>query len=193
MKTKKAIIFDCFGVLYPTHVDNFFARHHNLTVGHLDQDLRDKIDLRVDLGEISQLQFYKIIAKTMNMPIADIKREVESGLVPNLTLFEFIKTLKDQYRIGLLSNAGEEEISVIRRDNFADLFDVMTVSYQVGMVKPNPEIFKTCLASLQVQPSECIFVDDSLANVEAARSLGMQVIHYEEFGHVPELLRELVK
>ena len=59
-----------------------------------------------------------------------------------------------------------------------DTFDVLVYSGEEGVKKPDAEIFKRALERLAVQPAQAVFVDDVLANVQAARELGMQAIHY---------------
>ena len=56
----------------------------------------------------------------------------------------------------------------------------LTLSFEVGAVKPEPAIYLRCLESLGVEPGEALFVDDRRENVEAARSLGMDAVLFED-------------
>lgn len=185
----QAIIFDCFGVLYPVYIDNFFKRHIDLFGG--DYSLLDKLNLQIDLGQINQTEFYDQLGKALNIPGEQIKAEMEQNLVVDKQLVSLIREVSKNYKLGLLSNAGQEEIQVVFRDGLDSLFDAITVSYEVEDVKPNPKIFTTCLERLGAKPEESIFVDDSTKNLEGASRLGIGTIHYPEFGKIPEALSKL--
>jgi putative hydrolase of the HAD superfamily len=79
----------------------------------------------------------------------------------------------------ILSNMGDNVcVSVEREFAWIHRFDVLVWSYQLGLAKPAPAIYRHALAQLAVQPEEALFIDDKLANIEAARALGMQAIEY---------------
>lgn len=188
MNHVKAVIFDCFGVLYPAYVDKFF-HEHNVDA---DSALIDKLNTQIDLGQISQQEFYSQLGSALHMSGDYIKEEMEAGLKVDEGLVALIRELKNSYKVGLLSNAGEEEIAVIYRDEINTLFDAITVSYEVGDVKPNPQIFRTAAERLNVSVEECVFIDDTLRNLEGARQLGIKTIHYPEFANIPDELRVLL-
>jgi HAD superfamily hydrolase (TIGR01509 family) len=186
-----AVIFDCFGVLYPTYVDNFFDRHSELFKD--GTRALDHLNLQLDLGQITQAEFYKSIEKATGIPANRVKSEMEQDLVVDSRLIKLITHMKTKYKLGLLSNAGQEEISVIYRDGIADLFDVICVSYEIGDVKPNSKIFNTCLSKLGVSAAESVFIDDNTENLAGARRLGIKTIHYPTFGDLPNSLHSLSK
>ena len=184
----KAIIFDCFGVLYRNASNKFFEGHKDLFKGNSTK--LDELNLQIDLGEVSRIEFFQHIEKTIGFPADKIKAEFDEDLsLPDQNLIEFIKKLKPHYKVGLLSNAGKEEIEIIYRDKIDGLFDDIVVSYKIQKVKPYPEIFLIAAEQLGVQPAECIFVDDSIRNLEAAAKLGMKTILYPEFGSIPSELQ----
>jgi putative hydrolase of the HAD superfamily len=55
----------------------------------------------------------------------------------------------------------------------------VTLSFEVGAVKPEPEIYLRCLSALGVSPEEALFVDDRAVNIEGARALGMHAVLFE--------------
>ena len=93
----------------------------------------------------------------------------------------YIETLKPHYRLGILSDANTGAREVVQEQIDLTLFDTVTFSYEVGLRKPDPKIFKLTLERLAVPPSAAIFIDDRPDNVEGAKALGMQAILYEEF------------
>jgi epoxide hydrolase-like predicted phosphatase len=73
-------------------------------------------------------------------------------------------------RTGLLSNSWGNDYP---RDGWDEMFDVVVISGEVGMRKPEPRIFEHTLALMALRPEECVFVDDLRHNVDAAVDLGM--------------------
>ena len=72
------------------------------------------------------------------------------------------------------------------------LFDTVVVSAEVGMIKPNLDIFEITAQKMSVKPSECVFTDDSEVYCEAARSSGMRGIHYQDFGQFKSELEQIL-
>jgi putative hydrolase of the HAD superfamily len=67
-------------------------------------------------------------------------------------------------------------------------FDAITFSCEVGVCKPEPEIYRQCLLALAVQPSEVLFFDDREPNIRAAEALGLHAILFTD---VPSAAREI--
>ena len=102
-----------------------------------------------------------------------------------------IRALKGKKRLGLLSNTNELHfLRCIRPTPVFPLFDSITLSYEVGALKPEEAIYRDALRKLSVHANECVFIDDIPAYVEAAKAIGMRGIHFEN----PDQLRsDLVK
>lgn len=108
---------------------------------------------------------------------------------------EMLKRLKSQYRLFLLSNSNQ-----IHYENFmpgfekkfgfpmGDLFEKLWFSHQLGMIKPGLEIYKHVLKDAGLNPAETLFIDDTLPNIEAARSLGITTWHLEPGMEISELM-----
>lgn len=80
-------------------------------------------------------------------------------------------------RTAILSNMGDAVLANIER-TFAWIqnFDALVWSYQLGIAKPDPAIYRHALAQLQTAPEETLFIDDKRENIEAAVELGMRGI-----------------
>ncbi len=97
-------------------------------------------------------------------------------------LFDFIGTmLKPHYRLAILSDAGSSTRERIKEWINEDLFEVIVISAEEKVRKPDPRIYEIVLARLGVGAETAVFIDDRIKNVEAARQLGMKAILYEEF------------
>jgi len=83
--------------------------------------------------------------------------------------------LKSQYHLSLLSNTSVPHIERLRsRYDFFQHLDRLFLSYELGMMKPAPQVFQHVIQALGVAPGEIAFFDDGQANVDAACALGIQ-------------------
>jgi HAD superfamily hydrolase (TIGR01509 family) len=78
---------------------------------------------------------------------------------------------------GILSNMGRDTWALVG-PKFGRVGS-LTLSFELGTVKPEPEIYRVCLDALGVEPGEAFFVDDRRENVEAAKSLGIDAVVFE--------------
>jgi 2-haloacid dehalogenase len=84
------------------------------------------------------------------------------------------------WQLYLLSNFSSEKFELVRLQyDFLNLFDDMVISGEHETIKPEPEIFNIMLKRIGRKADECVFIDDSLANIETARRLGFYAIHYQ--------------
>ncbi len=99
-----------------------------------------------------------------------------------------IKELKRDYKVVLLSNQNSEAHRVFEKKfGLPGLFDEQIVSGRIGVKKPDSRIFQVLLARFNAKPREVAFVDDDIANVEAAKKLGIKAI---QFVSLPQLLTD---
>ena len=91
-----------------------------------------------------------------------------------------------------LTNWSEAKFNYARpRYPFLDRFRDIVVSGTVKLVKPDPAIYRLLLDRNGLSARECIFIDDSLKNVEAAAALGMNAIHFRSPAELRSLLAGL--
>jgi putative hydrolase of the HAD superfamily len=77
----------------------------------------------------------------------------------------------------ILSNMGDNVLANMKREfDWLSRFDVLVWSYQLGMAKPDPAIYRYVLKELGTRPEETLFIDDKPLNVEAADALGMKAL-----------------
>lgn len=127
---------------------------------------------------------------------ADVDRCMYSfltGMDPDKA--ELLNELGSRYRLCLLTN--NNDISMGRSHDVLEscgvdwkhLFYREFVSSHMKLLKPDPRIYNSMLAQLGTEASRILFVDDSVENVEVARSLGINALHYQ----VGTSLRKLVE
>ncbi len=101
----------------------------------------------------------------------------------------FHNLLSKDYTLYLLSNTNDVHFSFIESNfNISRHFHKLILSYEIGSMKPEEEIYREVFRLSGRKPSECLFVDDLEANVKAAEGLGMNTI---QFRGVEPLLEEL--
>ena len=74
----------------------------------------------------------------------------------------------------------------------ADEFDSVVVSADIGMIKPQPGIYKRALQDLGVEAEEAVFIDDAGVNVDGAKAVGMQAILYENLAQLRQDLDKIL-
>jgi putative hydrolase of the HAD superfamily len=175
----KAIIFDCFGVIYNDTYRDFLHRHAR----QLEKPLSyfSELQRQSDLGRLSDADFYINVAAAasgVTPAVVEAERNDLSGL--DQRVVDLINSLKPDYTIGMLSNVDAEFLQqFLDNHGIGNLFDVVVASSETGYVKPQPEIFRLMLRRLDAEPSEVIFIDDKAGNIQAAEQLGISSILFE--------------
>ncbi len=100
---------------------------------------------------------------------------------PIAPMLELVQKLKKQgYELYILSNFDKASFDLIKKkhDTLFDLFNGIVISGTEGMGKPNPHFYQKLLQTHNLDPQQCIFIDDELHNVQAAQELGITSIHH---------------
>jgi epoxide hydrolase-like predicted phosphatase len=183
--TIKAVIFDLGGVILRT--DYQAPRQHLAERLHMEYD--DLVRMVFDsptaqqatVGEVTTEAHWASVMKRLKRPVAEaqaIRDEFFAGDVLDLDLLNFIRSLKGRYKTGLISNAWDDLRAYILKEKFDDAFDYMIISAEVKAAKPSARIYQIALEQLGVSPSEAVFVDDFIDNIEACQKLGIKGIHF---------------
>ena len=102
-----------------------------------------------------------------------------------------MQRLHGRYPLFLLSNTNDmHREDIVRRFPFFARFAGGVFSYEVTCSKPDPRIFQIAIERCALEPARTFFIDDNLANIDAARALGFQTHHYD-FARHEELLAAL--
>ncbi len=115
--------------------------------------------------------------------------------IEKATMFSEIKDLllglKENYKLGLISNTTIFESVVLDKWEIKDIFDTVSFSWEFGMKKPAKEIFDITLRNLEVNPNEAVFIDDGQANVKIAVEYGLRGIVFVSVGQLQNDLKSL--
>jgi putative hydrolase of the HAD superfamily len=105
---------------------------------------------------------------------------------------DYVRGLQGSYKLAILSNAIPHFSDHWLSHGFPDWFDLLINSSQVGLAKPDPEVFALVTDHFQLRPDECVFIDDQWKNIDAALKLGFQTVHFQsEEQAITELTRLL--
>ncbi len=173
----RAVVFDCFGVLATDGWLPFRRKYFGDKPALLQQVTN--LNKQVDAGLADYQDFFESLASLTNLPVQEVRAAIENNQ-PNEPLFELIKTLKPNYKIGMLSNAGANWLSRIFTEEQVALFDAISLSYETGFVKPNPLAYSSIAERLGVASKECILIDDQERYRVGATEVGMEMILYQD-------------
>lgn len=201
----KAIICDFGGVLTSPLMDAFVAFQDNtgITLEQLGEAMTHGTEaiganplFELECGRISEDRFLDILRDGFEENLGhrpDLHRFAETymdALHPNEELIAFMAELSKDHRMALLTNNVKEWEPLWRAKLPVDeIFETVVDSGFVGMRKPDPEIYELTLSRLDgVEPGECLFVDDTLPNIDAARELGWLAVHHvDNATTIPEI------
>ncbi|HET89404.1 MAG TPA: HAD family phosphatase [Chloroflexi bacterium] len=186
----QAVIFDWGGVLERLTDDDHvvaWERRLALEAGTLAFALWGEAWRDLSIGAIDGEEYHRRVTGLLGFPdLETTERFIEQfyaadRLQPEVV--EVVRSLRNHhgYQVALLSNAFPGQDEVVLEQYGLDLyaeFDVYVNSADVGLVKPDPDIFYLTLEQLDVAPQRAIFLDDMLRNVDAARELGLHAIQF---------------
>ena len=187
----KAVVFDCFGVLYGGTMQVQIAAC----------PLENQAEL-IDMGKQNDYGFLDFedytanVARLLRITPEQVKALFHDRHVRNEPLFDFIHTLRSRgVKIGLLTNAGRDMPGAFfsAQELNGGIFDAYIVSSEQGIIKPNPAIFSLMAEKLGITAGECVMVDDMSENCEGAEVAGMQSIQFITNEGMIESLRKILQ
>ncbi len=146
-------------------------------------------------GQISEDNYWKSVIKenSWDIPVDQLKNAARKNFTEIKGTREIIEKLKkEDYTLILLSNHGKEWVEYCEKKySYHKLFKHVVYSFQVGLTKPNKEIFLLVLKKLQLKPQECLFIDDYIKNIEVAERLDFKTILFTSALDLTRKLKEL--
>jgi epoxide hydrolase-like predicted phosphatase len=190
-----ALLIDWGGVLTTSMMGSFdaFSAREGLPEHAVRQAFRDNSDARdalIDLecGRIDIPTFEARLASALGVPAENLARRLTAGVEPDDELRSAVKSFHDQgIRTALVSNSWRKEDYDVD-----DLFDVIVLSGDLGVRKPDREIYTVAVQRLGVTPERCVFVDDLGGNLKPAKALGMTTIRHVETSDTIAQLKRLL-
>ena len=186
--TIRAVVFDIGGVLEYTPelgTNARWERKLNLPPGEMEARLggvwRDG-----SIGAIREIEVRRRTAEILGISVAEVDAMeadiwVEYLGTLNVELADYFRSLRPQYQTAILSNSfvGAREREQ-EQYGFAQMCDFIIYSHEVGMRKPDRQIFELTCERLGLPAEQVIFLDNVPANVAAACQVGMHGILFKE-------------
>ncbi|HII72162.1 TPA: HAD family phosphatase [Candidatus Woesearchaeota archaeon] len=179
----KAIIFDYGGVFSKEADLHKFADHYAPKYGIDPKKFGDEMYeywQKAKVNKINSALFFEHLAGQLDVDVDEFTEYFIHWFGFDEEIKEFVASLQGRYKLGLLSNQIEIWLeTLLDHHDIRRLFDVITTSYNEGIAKPDPKIYKRAMKALGVKPEECVFIDDLERNIKPAEKLGMKVVTYK--------------
>lgn len=177
------IIFDFGDIFINLDKDAPIIEFKKLGLHEWHDDLND-LNVKFEKGQVSELQFINGFQK--HVPTASIEeiRNAWNSVLLDFPLYrlEFLQLLSRKYRLFLLSNTDAIHIDKFQHKagmtfyrEFYQCFEKVYFSFELGMRKPDSEIYKYLIQKHELIPKRTLFIDDKKENTDAALALGLQV------------------
>ncbi len=204
----KNIIFDLGDVILNIDIPKTVRAFAELS-GHSDQHLQrvfteNELFRKFETGSLQEEGFRNLVREILEMPglgDTDIDNAWNALLldIPPARI-ALLQKLADRYNLYLLSNTSSIHITKVNQilhetsgvGDLQQLFKKVYLSYEMGVMKPDSRIFQDVLEKAGIEAGETLFLDDNLANVEAAGKLGIHIIHVQKPTTILEYLSAYV-
>ena len=195
--SQKALLVDFGGVLTTDIWSSFaaFCEQRELDAGAAKQLFREDPDALATLrgletGEIEPADFEHRFAALLGTEPEGLVEGLFAGLQPDQPMLEAVGRARDAgVPTGLISNSWVMDHYT---DEIRSLFDEVVISAEVGLHKPQPEIYLLAAERLGVRPEDCVFVDDLRENCAGAEAVGMTAVLHRESAETIARVEELL-
>jgi glucose-1-phosphatase len=197
------VVFDLGGVVVKLNIDGALeelARRSDTDKNLIKSFLgaRDDSNLSPDeklqLGLLEIDEYVALLNQTLRRrltreEIIDLRLQVIQG--EDEDVLEIIRVLSGQRKVACFSNTHAIHWNhMLANYQLFKLFHRFVASHLIHAAKPDPKAFAIACHELEAEPAQCLFIDDALANAEAARAAGWQAIHFKGPAALREELQE---
>lgn len=191
----RALLVDYGGVLTNAlhHTLGDFCRDLDLDMDHVGEVVRDLyggaaapgIVAGLETGAVDVADFEAALAQRLRtrgglqVDPTGLLTKMFAGFRREPAMLDLIRRARGSGVLtALVSNSWGTD--AYPREDFDTLFDAVVISGDVGMRKPEPDIYRYAAEQLGVPPEQCVFVDDLVVNVRGASAVGMHAVHHTE-------------
>lgn len=186
----KAVIFDCFGVIYSGSAQTLF----NLCPEDCSEQILS-VTRQYDYGWLTNKEFVEALSLIIGKSPDEIREYINKMHVRDESVVNYVKELRAaNYKVSMLSNVGETTMEkLFTADELTEIFNDVLLSYKIHIAKPDPEIFVMAAERLGLQPTECVMIDDSQQNIDGAIAAGMKAVRYDDLHQLKRDLSVMLK
>lgn len=192
----EALIFDMGHVFVDfewEEVCNGFCRAFSLSQDQFKPILKHIASLGYETGHIDTIGLLAEVEKVTEVQLSEEQfHELWNATFrENDEMSALLSQLKTKYPLYLLSNTNESHWHYLENKfEVSRHFQDLVLSFEVGFAKPQAEIYHHTLSKTGKPAEKCLFIDDLVANVEAARSIGIDSILFQSPEHLQKELKQ---
>jgi len=184
----RAVIFD-YGMVLTGPPDAqahaALVRITGISAGRLDK-MYWALRPAFDSGALTGREYWRRIAQEAGLSLGEtaidelVQWDALMWMTENQAMLAWQLRLKQRgLRTAIVSNLGDTVHRAMEREfGWLSQFDVLVWSYQLGVIKPDPAIYRYALEKLGTLPAETLFIDDKQPNVDAAIAMGMKAVAF---------------
>ncbi len=176
------VFFDWSGVIADDS-GNEFIELSLRNVGATDEQIRKIVKNEFSqfmLGQISENEYWDKVKNNYSLGVDKSCIGYFNnwqGLRPNSCIVELVYVLKSRgFKVGLISNIISPVRDIIKQSGHYDIFDETILSCEVGLLKPQKEIYQLSLDRMNSTAQESVFIDDKQPNLDTAKAMGFSTI-----------------
>ena len=182
----KAVLFDIGGVMiydpdeqiYRT-ISQAMDRDYKKTRPKAEELLPD-----LEIGKISEREYFIRLTKVLGIPFRELYVKLWNSATENFELnegvFKIARELKNNYKIGIISNTNKTHVDYFKSTHWIKIFNPVILSSDVGAKKPDRKVYEIAIKKLDLAAGECVFVDNLLKHIRAAKRFGMKGILFKD-------------
>ncbi len=199
-KTIQAVIFDLGRVLI--NIDNILLAEKlfkGMDAGNPQElgsrTMSDPAMIAFNTGQIGIEEFHRRMCRSFRLTMdIDVFKSLWCEIFYTMDgMEELVGRVLKKTAVGLLSDTDPIHWSFIRRRwPWISAIKNPTLSYEVGVMKPDAKIYLTAANNINTPPEHCLFIDDLRSNIEGARAVGMQAVRFESVSHLEQQLRNII-
>ena len=183
----KTIFFDIGGVLIDIHPERtyqYLSDSADVEVSMVKEsfpwDAHDQYERGIMNNEDWFITYKESLPQPCCLKRSDFWNAWKLLLGEEKNTVNILEALNKQYSIWLLSNTNPKHIQdeIEKRYLFPSLVNGAVYSFDVGVRKPEKEIYEIAMQRANANPQECLFIDDLLENIQAAKQIGIKGIHF---------------
>ncbi|GAK61345.1 HAD-superfamily hydrolase, subfamily IA, variant 3 [Candidatus Vecturithrix granuli] len=175
---KTCCIVDMGGVMVTNHdVTPAVAAHLGLSAAQV-RDYSNEYVIALMEGKITTAMFWELFTERCGIVVQEELLGKFFHPIRNEAMYKFIQKLKQTHRVVCGTNSIEEHYAFHLARGDYDVFDIIYPSHKIGVAKPQAAFYAYILEQEHCIPSQALFIDDLLENVEAARRLGIRAFHF---------------
>lgn len=191
----RAVIFDLGGVFFMWPKESFFSEWAQRLL-LIPEDFHRLLwygpDIEAaNIGLITAEEYCRRSAERLNVAESIVREIVIYAFYSDNiddALVKYVGQLRKRLHVSALTNTWSFGRNLIEKHGLTKLFDLIVTSAEEGISKPDVRIFETTICRLGVSATETIYIDDTIANVQAAEAIGM---HGILFSNTEQMILEI--